>query len=65
VSAPFGGRPMTEWTEWELRAYEQLARRANMQPAARAWAEGRLCELAGERWRRAGSPLAGSVTASR
>ena len=56
--APFGGRPPEEWTEWELRAAEELARRANIQPLARGWAERRLCELAGERWRRAGSPLA-------
>jgi hypothetical protein len=55
---PFGGRPMCEWSEWELRAAEELARRANIQPLARGWAERRLCELARERWRRAGSPLA-------
>jgi hypothetical protein len=54
---PFGGRPMCEWSEWELRAAEELARRAVTGPAS-AWAERRLCELAGERWRRAGSPLA-------
>jgi len=56
--APFGGRPLAEWSEWELRAAEQLARRANTVPSGRAWAEARLCELAAERWRRAGSPLA-------
>lgn len=56
--APFGGRPVAEWSEWELRAAEQLARRANSVPEGREWAERRLCELAGERWRRDGSPLA-------
>lgn len=49
---------MPEWSEWELRAAEQLARRANGVPEGRGWAQVRLCELAGERWRRAGSPLA-------
>jgi hypothetical protein len=61
TAVPFGGRPMDEWSEWELRAAEELARRANAQRETRAWAERRLCELAGERWRRAGSPLAAVV----
>jgi len=61
TGVPFGGRPPAEWSEWELRAAEQLARRANSVPDGRAWAERRLCELAGERWRRDGSPLAAGV----
>ena len=60
--APFGGRPVAEWSEWELRAAEELARRANAVASGRAWAERRLCELAAERWRRAGSPLAVAVS---